>query len=94
MKRALLTAGAVAILVGTPLSVIAIGKNEKGCLAGGAIGGIAGHLIGNGGTSTVLGAAGGCAVGTLVQQNKKDKQATMFDLFLPPSQIRASSPPN
>ena len=74
MKNALLAFGAVAILLGTPLSVIAIGKNEKGCLAGGAIGGVGGHLIGSSTTATVLGAAAGCAAGTLYQKNKSDKE--------------------
>ena len=72
--RALLAAGAVAILVGTPLSVIAIGKNEKGCLAGGAIGGIGGHFLGSG-NHALIGAAAGCAVGTVVADNKKKKEA-------------------
>jgi outer membrane lipoprotein SlyB len=68
------TAAAVAILLGTPLSVIALGKNEKGCLAGGAIGGLGGHFIGSGSTTnTVLGAAAGCAVGTVVADNRKKK---------------------
>jgi outer membrane lipoprotein SlyB len=74
MKKTLLGLGAVALLLGTPLSVIAIGKNEKGCLAGGAIGGVGGHLLGNSTTTTVLGAAAGCAAGTLYQKNKTEKQ--------------------
>ena len=74
MKKALLATGAIAILLGTPMSVIALGKNEKGCLAGGAIGGLGGHFIGSGSTTnTVLGAAAGCAVGTVVADNKKKK---------------------
>ena len=66
---------AIAVLVATPLSVIALGTSEKGCLAGGAIGGLGGHFIGSGSTTnTVLGAAAGCAVGTVVAKNKSEKQ--------------------
>jgi outer membrane lipoprotein SlyB len=72
MKKRLAAIAAMAILVGTPMSVIALGKNEKGCLAGGAIGGLGGHLIGSGSTTnTVLGAAAGCAVGTVVADKRK-----------------------
>ena len=73
MNTRLAAVAALAILVGTPMSVIALGKNEKGCLTGGAIGGLGGHFIGSGSTTnTLLGAAAGCAVGTVVQQKKKD----------------------
>jgi uncharacterized protein YcfJ len=75
MKKTLLATAAIAILLGTPMSVIALGKNEKGCLAGGAVGGLGGHFIGSGSTTnTVLGAAAGCAVGTVVAKNKKEKE--------------------
>ena len=75
VRKGLLATSAVVILLGTPLSVIALGKNEKGCLAGGAIGGLGGHFIGSGSTTnTVLGAAAGCAVGTVVAKNKSEKQ--------------------
>ena len=73
-RKAAFVAGALVILLGTPMSVIALGKNEKGCLAGGAIGGIGAHLIGSGSTTnTVLGAAAGCAVGTVVADNRKKR---------------------
>ena len=72
MKLKLATC-AIALALAAPLGAHALGKNEKGCLAGGAIGGLGGHLIGSGSTTnTVLGAAAGCAVGTVVQQNRKD----------------------
>jgi osmotically inducible lipoprotein OsmB len=68
-----LAIGAISLaLAAASLSAHAIGKNEKGCLAGGAIGGVAGHLLG-GGSSTVLGAAGGCAVGAVVADKRKQK---------------------
>ena len=51
-----------------------IGTKEKGCLVGGAAGGVGGHLLGN---HALLGAAAGCAVGTVVQDHrqKKDDEA-------------------
>jgi outer membrane lipoprotein SlyB len=63
------------LLAAAPVSVYALGKNEKGCLVGGAVGGLGGHFIGSGSTTnTVLGAAAGCAVGTVVAKNRSDKQ--------------------
>lgn len=44
--------------------------SAKGCLAGAAVGGVAGHVAGNHG---VLGAAGGCVAGRMIA-NRKDKQ--------------------
>ncbi len=62
-------------MAAAPLGAHALGKNEKGCLAGGAIGGLGGHFIGSGsGTNTLLGAAAGCAVGTVVAKNKSKKE--------------------
>ena len=75
MKSKLATC-AVALLLAVPLGASALGKNEKGCLAGGAIGGIGAHLIGSGSTTnTVLGAAAGCAVGTVVADNRKKRDS-------------------
>lgn len=74
--KAAFVAGALVILLGTPMSVIALGKNEKGCLAGGAIGGLGGHFLGSGSTTnTVLGAAAGCAVGTVVADSRKKRDS-------------------
>ena len=71
---------AIALLLAAPLGASALGKNEKGCLAGGAIGGIGGHLLGSGSTTnTVLGAAAGCAVGTVVADNRKQKSSHRDD---------------
>jgi uncharacterized protein YcfJ len=75
MKSKLATC-AIAFLLAAPLAASALGKNEKGCLAGGAIGGLGGHFIGSGSTTnTVLGAAAGCAVGTVVADSKKKKDS-------------------
>jgi len=41
---------------------------NAGCLGGAAVGGVAGHFVGNG--HAVLGAAGGCAVGHYMAQRK------------------------
>ncbi|HZZ93306.1 MAG TPA: hypothetical protein VFE23_12150 [Usitatibacter sp.] len=59
------------LLAALPLAASAIGKNEKGCLVGGAVGGVGGHLIGGHG---VLGAAAGCGVGALVANDQKKKE--------------------
>jgi len=79
MKSKLATC-AIALLLAVPLGASALGQNEKGCLAGGAIGGIGGHLLGSGSTTnTVLGAAAGCAVGTVVADNRKQKSSHRDD---------------
>ncbi len=79
MKSKLATC-AIALLLAAPLGASALGKNEKGCLAGGAIGGIGGHLLGSGSTTnTVLGAAAGCAVGTVVADNRKQRSSHRDD---------------
>src|SRR5438270_6449454 len=65
---ALVVAGALAA---APLAASAIGKNEKGCLVGGAVGGVGGHLVGGHG---LLGAAAGCGVGALVANDQKKKE--------------------
>lgn len=74
--KAKLVSCAVALMMAAPISASALGQNEKGCLAGGAIGGLGGHFIGSGSTTnTVLGAAAGCAVGTVVAKNKAEKRS-------------------
>jgi hypothetical protein len=66
--RAIVVAGLLAAL---PLGASAIGKNEKGCLVGGAVGGVGGHLVGGHG---LLGAAAGCGVGALVANDQKKRE--------------------
>jgi uncharacterized protein YcfJ len=74
MNRPFTMCVAAMALAAAPFYSHALGKNEKGCLVGGAAGGLAGHLIGSGSTkNTVIGAAGGCAVGTVVAKNKAKK---------------------
>ena len=62
----LITAGALAA---APLASHALGTNEKGCLVGGAAGGVAGHTLGSG-NHTLLGAAIGCGAGVLVNKER------------------------
>jgi len=68
---------AVAIAIATaPLGAEALGTNEKGCLVGGAAGGVVGHAVS--GNNTLLGAAIGCGAGVLVNKHrvkKEDEQA-------------------
>jgi hypothetical protein len=58
-------------LAGAPLAGHALGKNEKGCLVGGAAGGVGGKLLGD---HPILGAAAGCAVGTYVARDRDLKK--------------------
>ncbi|HET7548424.1 MAG TPA: hypothetical protein VFJ86_11670 [Usitatibacter sp.] len=60
-----------AALAALPLAGHAIGKNEKGCLVGGAAGGVGGKLLGD---HPILGAAAGCAVGTYVVRDRDLKE--------------------
>jgi outer membrane lipoprotein SlyB len=60
---------AAAALAAAPLASHALGTNEKGCLVGGAAGGVAGHTLGNG-NHTLLGAAIGCGAGVLVNKER------------------------
>ena len=61
-------------LAAIPLASNALGRNEKGCLVGGAGGAVAGHFLGD---HPVLGAAAGCAVGNYVARDRalKERQA-------------------
>lgn len=72
--RTLLIAGAIALIAAfTTPQAHALGKKDKGCLVGGAAGGVGGHLLGD---HAVLGAVGGCAVGAVVaDKNDKKQQA-------------------
>jgi hypothetical protein len=58
-------------LATAPLAGHALGKNEKGCLVGGAAGGVGGKLLGD---HPILGAAAGCAVGTYVARDRDLKK--------------------
>ena len=60
----------VAALAAAPFASHALGTNEKGCLVGGAAGGVAGHLLGSSGTHTAVGAAVGCGAGVLVNKER------------------------
>jgi hypothetical protein len=52
----------------TSLACLSGAASAKGCLKGAAVGGVAGHVVGNHG---LLGAAAGCGIGHH-QANKKD----------------------
>ena len=71
MRGKMTTFMVAAVLAALPLGASAIGKNEKGCLVGGAVGGVGGHLIGGHG---LLGAAAGCGVGALVANDQKKRE--------------------
>jgi outer membrane lipoprotein SlyB len=60
---------AIAALAAAPLASHALGTNEKGCLVGGAAGGVAGNVVGSG-NHTLLGAALGCGAGVLVNKER------------------------
>lgn len=74
MRTSLATCAIAIALAAAPLSAHALGKNEKGCLAGGAIGGLGGHFLGSG-NHALLGAAAGCAVGTVVAKKRAEKDS-------------------
>ncbi len=63
---------AAAALAAAPLAANALGTNEKGCLVGGAAGGVVGHNVGSG-NNTLLGAAIGCGAGVLVNKERVKK---------------------
>jgi outer membrane lipoprotein SlyB len=72
---------AVAIAIAAaPMGAFALGNNEKGCLVGGAVGGVAGQAIKGDGKSTLLGAAAGCGVGYLVNKERVKKNNEVADL--------------
>jgi outer membrane lipoprotein SlyB len=58
-----------AALAAAPFASQALGTNEKGCLVGGAAGGVVGHNVGSG-NNTLLGAALGCGAGVLVNKER------------------------
>jgi uncharacterized protein YcfJ len=61
-----------ASLAALPLASHALGTNEKGCLVGGAAGGVVGHNVGSG-NNTLLGAAIGCGAGVLINKKRVEK---------------------
>jgi outer membrane lipoprotein SlyB len=63
---------AAAALAAAPLASHALGTNEKGCLVGGAAGGVVGHNVGSG-NNTLLGAALGCGAGVLINKQRVKK---------------------
>jgi outer membrane lipoprotein SlyB len=69
MNSSLVRFAVAAAIAAVPMGAHAIGNNEKGCLVGGAVGGVAGHSLGSGG-HTLLGAAAGCAVGVVVNKER------------------------
>jgi outer membrane lipoprotein SlyB len=72
MNTRLVGFAVAAALAAVPMSAHAIGNNEKGCLVGGAAGGVAGHVLGSG-NHTLLGAAVGCAAGVVVNKERVKK---------------------
>jgi outer membrane lipoprotein SlyB len=72
MKMHLTKFIAAAALAAAPLASHALGTNEKGCLVGGAAGGVVGHNVGSG-NNTLLGAALGCGAGVLVNKQRVKK---------------------
>ena len=71
MRTHIIGFAAAAALALAPLSSHALGTNEKGCLVGGAAGGLAGNLIG--GNKTLIGAAVGCGAGVLINKQRVKK---------------------
>ena len=54
-------------LAAVPLASYALGTNEKGCVVGGAAGGVLGHVAGD---HALLGAAVGCGVGIYANKER------------------------
>jgi outer membrane lipoprotein SlyB len=80
MNTRLINLAVAAAIAAAPLGASALGNNEKGCLVGGAVGGIAGQAIKGDGKSTLLGAAAGCGVGYLVNKQRVKKNNEISDL--------------
>lgn len=79
MKSRILQFAVAAAIAAAPMGAHAIGNNEKGCLVGGAVGGIAGQAIKGDSKSTLLGAAAGCGVGYLVNKERVKKNNEVAD---------------
>jgi outer membrane lipoprotein SlyB len=80
MKSRIITFAVAAAIAAVPMGAFALGNNEKGCLVGGAVGGLAGQAIKGDGKSTLLGAAAGCGVGYLVNKERVKKNNEIADL--------------
>ena len=79
MKSRIIQFAVAAAIAAVPMGAHAIGNNEKGCLVGGAVGGVAGQAIKGDGKSTLLGAAAGCGVGYLVNKERVKKNNEVKD---------------
>ena len=71
MKAKIVTLAVALAAVVAAQDAYGLGKKEKGCLVGGAAGGIGGAVLADHG---LLGAAAGCAVGTIVADQRDQKQ--------------------
>jgi hypothetical protein len=73
MKRLLMTGAALVLMAGSAVA------EPGGCLKYGAGGAVAGHFVGQG--HSVLGAAGGCAVGAYKRHEarKSEREAASAD---------------
>ena len=69
-----------AAIAAAPLGASALGNNEKGCLVGGAVGGVAGQAIKGDTKATLIGAAVGCGAGLLVNKQRVKKNNEVADL--------------
>ena len=69
MKRFVLYFALAGTLAAAQFGAFALGTNEKGCLVGGAAGGVVGHNVGSG-NNTLLGAAIGCGAGVLINKER------------------------
>ena len=72
MKARLITLAVATAMATAPLGASALGTNEKGCLVGGAAGGVVGHAVS--GNNTLLGAAIGCGAGVLINKQRVKKE--------------------
>jgi predicted lipid-binding transport protein (Tim44 family) len=70
MNRYLVRLTVAAALAALPFASHALGTNEKGCLVGGAAGGLAGNLIGGNTKGTLIGGALGCGVGVYANKER------------------------
>src|SRR3954463_9142814 len=71
MKAKFASLALILAVVVTAQDVHALGKKEKGCLVGGAAGGVGGAVLAD---HALIGAAAGCAVGTIVADKRDKKQ--------------------
>ena len=72
MKARLITLAVATAIATAPLGAEALGTKEKGCLVGGAAGGVIGHTVK--GNDTLLGAAIGCGAGVLINKQRVKKE--------------------